>query len=61
MVKAAWHAAQDLGQVLIRPEHLLLALLHETEGAVGQAFARLAVDREGVRRKVLERLGRPLG
>lgn len=46
--------AKRLGQEFIGPEHLLLALWHQTDGAVGRALAKSGVSLEQARAAVAE-------
>jgi ATP-dependent Clp protease ATP-binding subunit ClpC len=45
--------AIQIGHTAIDAEHLLLALITETEGPVAKLFARLAVDAAGIRRRIV--------
>jgi ATP-dependent Clp protease ATP-binding subunit ClpC len=53
----AQEEARTLGRDCVDTEHLLLALVRESEGAAAQVLESLAVDPEAVRQRVLESAG----
>jgi hypothetical protein len=52
----AWGEARARGAEQVRPEHLLLGVLHDTDGVGGQIITKLAADLDQVRRKLDERM-----
>ena len=55
---AAQALARDAGNTEIAPEHLLRALLDQSEGIVSGVIERIGVDLAAVRRKVDEQLAK---
>lgn len=52
----AWGEARARGAEQVRPEHLLLGVLHDRDGVGGQIITKLAADIDQVRRKLEERM-----
>jgi hypothetical protein len=52
----AWGEARTRGAEQVRPEHLLLGVLHDRDGVGGQIITKLAADIDQVRRKLEERM-----
>jgi ATP-dependent Clp protease ATP-binding subunit ClpC len=59
-LQAALREARALGTEVIDTEHLLLGVL-DTGGTAGRVLANLGVDRDGLRRSVLDRADAPTG
>ena len=53
----AWDEARQLGHNYIGTEHLLLALIRETEGVAAKVLENLGVDLNKVRNSVIKMLG----
>ncbi|MGD0808631.1 MAG: ATP-dependent Clp protease ATP-binding subunit [Acidimicrobiales bacterium] len=59
VVKRAQDEARLMGHDHTGTEHILLGLVHEVDGVVGEAFESLGINLEAVHEKVEERLGPP--
>ena len=57
VLKYAQYEAQDMEQNYIGTEHLLLGLLHESDGLAAQALMALGIDLDMVRERVESVLG----
>jgi ATP-dependent Clp protease ATP-binding subunit ClpA len=60
-LRLAQEAAGDLGHSYVGTEHLLLGLIAEGEGIAAMALASVGVEREAVRARVEEIVGRGAG
>ncbi|MFI5692261.1 Clp protease N-terminal domain-containing protein [Kribbella sp. NPDC051586] len=52
----AWSESRARAAEQVRPEHLLLGVLHDADGVGGQIITKLAEDIDQVRRKLEERM-----
>jgi ATP-dependent Clp protease ATP-binding subunit ClpC len=56
VLESAKHDAKALGHSRVGPGHLLSGLLKQTEGSTAAVFKSLKIDREEMRRRVLEEM-----
>jgi hypothetical protein len=65
VLSTAADEARELGHHYVRPEHLLLGLVSQSDGLAAQVLAQLDITADVVRKRVVERLGtaapRPTG
>jgi ATP-dependent Clp protease ATP-binding subunit ClpC len=57
IIVLAQEEARSLSHNYIGTEHILLGMLHEGDGVAGVALKSLNVDRDGLRKKVVEIIG----
>lgn len=50
----AWEEALQLKPVIVGPEHLLLAILHQQVGTASRILDASGVDRQGLRSQIFE-------